>query len=89
MDDERIGEVKKWLLRERPDVKEIDLDTDLIDNRILDSVTFINFVYFMEELTGRRIPLAAGSAANSLRTLRLIRTNILEEGKNERTQVSV
>ena len=89
MNDERIGEVRKWLLRERPDIKEIDLDTDLIDNRILDSVTFINFVYFMEELTGKRIPLASGTAANSLRTLRTIQTGLLEGGKNERNQVGV
>jgi acyl carrier protein len=89
MENERIGDVKKWLLRERPDIKEIGLDTDLIDNRILDSVTFINFVYFMEELTGKRISLASGSAANSLRTLRMIRTNILEGEKNERTQAGV
>lgn len=77
MENERIDDVKKWLLRERPDIKEIGLDTDLIDNRILDSVTFINFVYFMEELTGKRIPLASGTAANSLRTLRMIQTNFL------------
>ena len=89
MNDERIGEVRKWLLRERPDIKEIDLDTDLIDNRILDSVTFINFVYFMEELTGKRIPLASGTAANSLRTLRTIQTGLLEGGKSERNQVGV
>lgn len=89
MEKALIEDVKKWLLRERPDIKEVDLDTDLIDSRILDSVTFINFVYFMEELTGKRISLASGSAASSLRTLRLIQTNILEEGKNERTQVGV
>lgn len=89
MEKAGIEDVKKWLLRERPDIKEIDLDTDLIDTRILDSVTFINFVYFMEELSGKRISLASASAANSLRTLRMIQTNILEEGKNERTQVGV
>lgn len=89
MENERIGEVRKWLLRERPDIKEIGLDTDLIDARILDSVTFINFVYFMEELTGKRIPLASGTAASSLRTLRMIQTNFLEGVNDERTKVGV
>ncbi len=89
MENERIDEVKKWLLRERPDIKEIGLDTDLIDNRILDSVTFINFVYFMEELTGKRIPLASGTAASSLRTLRMIQTNFLGGVSDERTKVGV
>lgn len=89
MDNERIGEVMRWLLRERPDIKEIGLDTDLIDARILDSVTFINFVYFMEELTGKRISLASGTAANSLRTLRMIQTNFLEGVNDERSKVGV
>lgn len=89
MENERIDDVKKWLLRERPDIKEIGLDTDLIDNRILDSVTFINFVYFMEELTGKRIPLASGTAANSLRTLRMIQTNFLGGVNDERAEVGV
>ncbi|MBI2789857.1 MAG: acyl carrier protein [Elusimicrobia bacterium] len=89
MDNERIGEVRRWLLRERPDIKEIGLDTDLIDDRVLDSVTFINFVYFMQELTGRRIPLASGTAVNSLRTLRRIQTNFLEGANNETIKVGV
>jgi len=89
MTTQRIEELKQWLLRERPDIKEIGLDTDLIDNRILDSVTFINFVYFMEEFTGKRISLASGTAANSFRTLRLIQKNILEEGTHARTEIGL
>lgn len=89
MANERIEELKAWLLRERPDIKDIELDTDLIDNRILDSVTFINFVYFMEEFTGKRISLASGSAANSFRTLRLIQENILEEGRHARPKIAL
>ena len=89
MANARIEELKLWLLRERPDIKDIDLDTDLIDNRILDSVTFINFVYFLEEFTGKRIPLASGAAANSFRTLRMIQNNMLEEANHARTKVSL
>ena len=89
MENERIVEVRKWLLRERPDIKEIGLDTDLIDARILDSVMFINFVYFLEQLTGRRIPLSSGTAAGSLRTLRMIQTNFLEGVNDERNKVGV
>ncbi|MBI3298247.1 MAG: acyl carrier protein [Elusimicrobia bacterium] len=89
MDDERIEELKSWLLRQRPDVKDIGLDTDLIDNRILDSVTFVNFVYFVEEFTGRRIPLASPAAADSFRTLRRIRNTILKEGRHAQTRVGL
>lgn len=89
MATERIDELKQWLMRERPDIQDIGLDTDLIDNRILDSVTFINFVYYMEEFTGKRIPLASGSAANSFRTLRMIRDKFLEEKHHARNQISL
>ncbi len=89
MAKERVDELKQWLLRERPDVKDLGLDTDLIDNRILDSVTFINFVYFMEEFTGKKIPLASGSAANSFRTLRMIRDEFMEEQNNEQNQITL
>lgn len=89
MATERIDELKRWLMRERPDVKDIALDMDLIDNRILDSVTFINFVYFMEEFTGKKIPLASGSTANSFRTLRMIRDKFLEEGHHEKNKFTL
>lgn len=89
MANERVDELKKWLMRERPDVKDLGLDTDLIDNRILDSVTFINFVYFMEEFTGKKIPLASGSAANSFRTLRMIREKFMEDNNHGQNKIAL
>lgn len=45
------------LLAKRPDLTEIDLDLDLIENRILDSLGFVNFLYVLEEQTGTEISL--------------------------------
>jgi acyl carrier protein len=49
--------VVDYLLSKRPDLTEIDLDLDLIENRILDSLGFMNFLYVVEEHTGTEISL--------------------------------
>lgn len=46
-----------YLLAKRPDLTSIDLDLDLIENRILDSLGFVNFLYVVEEHTGTEISL--------------------------------
>lgn len=68
--------VESYLLARRPDLDLIDPDLDLIDNRILDSVGFVNFLYVLEEQTGREIPLDEVSPED-FRTLRRIRERFL------------
>lgn len=46
-----------FLRSKRPDLGDIDRDLDLIENRILDSLGFVNFLYVLEEHTGREISL--------------------------------
>jgi acyl carrier protein len=79
----RIDEIKSWLTREKPHASGIDMDTDLIENRVLDSVTFVNFVYYLEELTGKRISLTSPETANSFRTLRSIQDKVLGGARHE------
>lgn len=45
------------LLSGRPEVEHINLDDDLIEGRILDSLGFVEFLCLLEELTGREIAL--------------------------------
>lgn len=78
----KIDQVREWLLEYRPQLKEssdveIDLDLDLIESRVIDSLGFMNFVFFLEELTGRDL-IAEAQSANSFRTLRIIQEQILE-----------
>ncbi len=75
----RIEQVKEWLLGRRPEVQEIDLDTDLIETRVLSSLDFLEFVYFLEELTGKELG-AALQDVSSFRTLRAISGRILDPG---------
>jgi hypothetical protein len=41
-----IARVTDWLLAKKPDLQVIDLDMDLIENRIIDSLSFMDFVFF-------------------------------------------
>jgi len=72
-----IGQVTAWLLAKRPDLQEIDWDMDLIENRVIDSLGFVDFVFFLEELTGRELDTDARSV-HSFRTLRAIQNDILQ-----------
>ena len=72
-----IEQVTAWLLAKRPDLGQIDPDLDLIENRVIDSLGFIDFVFFLEELAGRELEANAQSV-NSFRTLRAIQSDILQ-----------
>ena len=69
--------VIEYLLAKRPDLGTIDPDYDLIDNRVLDSLGFVNFLYVLEEQTGREIALEDVSPED-FRTLRRIRARFFD-----------
>jgi acyl carrier protein len=64
--------VLSYLLARRPELTSIDPDLDLIDNRIIDSLSFVNFLYVLEEQSGQQISLDEVSPED-FRTLRRIR----------------
>ena len=76
MAGERLAAVREWLGR-RAKV-ELELDLDLIDSRVIDSLSYTNFILFLEELVGRTIPIDATTIA-AVRTLRSIRDTLLDE----------
>lgn len=69
--------VVDFLLERRPDLGTIDPDYDLIDNRVLDSLGFVNFLYVLEEQSGREISLDQVSPED-FRTLRRIRERFFD-----------
>lgn len=74
--DEWIKQIERWLLDRRPELTKLDANYDLIENRILDSLAFLSFVNFIQELTGRELNVHVHST-NSFRTLQSIRDAIL------------
>jgi acyl carrier protein len=74
--DNRLETVRQWLLARKPELTDIDLDLDLIENRIVDSLAFTEFVFFLEELVGRELQTTA-ETVQAFRTLRSIEAEIL------------
>lgn len=78
--DELIVRVKQWILDKKkaqlsPDIT-IDLDTDLIEQRLIDSLMILDFLFYLEQLVGREMQ-PDPKLVKSLRSLRSIRDNIL------------
>ena len=74
--EQQLDEVKRWFLDTKPDLVDLDLDLDLIENRVLDSLAFVTFIVFLESLIGREIPPSAFSPS-TFRTLRSIHDTLL------------
>jgi acyl carrier protein len=75
-----IGRVKSWLWERKPELRaqgDLDPDFDLIENRVVDSLTFLEFVFFLEELAGRELETGPENIP-SFRTLRAIQRDILD-----------
>ena len=80
--DDGVSELWRWLQGHNPAAAQLalDLDFDLIETRILRSLDFMNFILFIEELSGIDIEINNNNGAliDSLRTLRSIRDNLLK-----------
>src|SRR5438552_3744745 len=84
--DAALQKTWHWLQQRNPAVQglDLDLDLDLIDNRIVDSLGFMNFIFFLEELTGKEIDTTDMASVNALRTLRSIRDHVLSHQTDNR-----
>ena len=65
-----------FLLERHPELDDIPADLDLIENRILDSLRFVEFLYLLEEETGQEIKLEDVSPED-FRTLASIEARFL------------
>ncbi len=68
--------ILEYLRSRAPGAARIDPDLDLLENRIIDSLGFTEFVFFLEELRG--IPLDLDDVrADDFRTVRAIGLNFM------------
>jgi acyl carrier protein len=73
-----IDVIVSYLLSKRPDLTSIDPDLDLIENRVLDSLGFVNFLYLLEEQTGREISMEQVTP-DDFRTVNAIRKRFFDD----------
>jgi len=76
--DQQLEEVRRWFVEKKPHLAgaDLDLDLDLIENRVLDSLAFVSFIIFLEGLTGREFTPGEFTPA-TFRTLRTIHEQLL------------
>ncbi|QCO00279.1 acyl carrier protein (plasmid) [Azospirillum argentinense] len=52
-----LDRLKAFIVSKNKKLTDIDPDFDIIENRLIDSLQFIEFVYLIQELSGRSIAL--------------------------------
>ncbi|MFE3859970.1 acyl carrier protein [Streptomyces goshikiensis] len=75
--DDVTKQVVDWLLERNPTVEEIPEDLDLIENRLIDSLGFMEFVLLLEDLIGRELQLDQIDV-DQFRTLRSLTHHFLK-----------
>ncbi|GLX49270.1 hypothetical protein Shyhy01_22200 [Streptomyces hygroscopicus subsp. hygroscopicus] len=63
-----LQQVKDWILERHPQRDDIPGDLDLIENRLIDSLSFVEFVFLLEQYSGRAIEMET-LEVDSIRTL--------------------
>ncbi|MEE1792272.1 acyl carrier protein [Streptomyces sp. BE308] len=75
--DDVIKPVVDWLRERNPTVGEIPEDLDLIENRLIDSLSFMEFILLVEDLIGRELRLDQIDV-DQFRTLRSLTHHFLK-----------
>lgn len=66
-----LQQVKIWILDRHPERSDIADDLDLIENRLIDSLSFVEFVFLLEQQCGKAIQMET-LEVDSIRTLAAI-----------------
>ena len=74
---EDLKPVVHWLQMKNNDLGDIPRDLDLIENRLIDSLSFMEFILLLESLVGRDIP-AEELSVDQFRTLEAIDVHFLQ-----------
>lgn len=74
---EDLKPVIDWLQMKNNDLEDIPRDLDLIENRLIDSLSFMEFILLLESLVARDIP-ADELSVDQFRTLDAIEVHFLQ-----------
>jgi acyl carrier protein len=77
--NEKLSNLIAWFQKRKPTIGQIRLDQDLIETRALDSLSFTDLIYYLEELTDQEIDIER-EALPTFRTLAAISSRFFEQG---------
>ncbi|MFC5719478.1 acyl carrier protein [Streptomyces gamaensis] len=55
--NDALQQIKDWILKRHPERQDIAPDLDLIENRLIDSLSFVEFVFLLERVSGATIEM--------------------------------
>lgn len=74
----RIDAIRDWVIAKNEGLTDLALDDDLIERRLVDSLSFVEFVFLISETSGVEIDMDSVDI-NDLRTLAAIEKNFLSD----------
>lgn len=77
-----LQQVKNWILERHPEREDIAPDLDLIENRLIDSLSFVEFVFLLEQECGRSIQMET-LEVDEIRTLAAIEKHFFTDTREE------
>jgi acyl carrier protein len=51
------GAVRDWILSKHPERRNVAADEDLIESRLVDSLSFVEFIFVIEQVSGVEIDI--------------------------------
>ncbi|GAA3761440.1 acyl carrier protein [Spinactinospora alkalitolerans] len=54
---DQIDDVRNWILARNPERESLDNSEDLVENRLVDSLSFVEFIFTIEQASGKEIPM--------------------------------
>lgn len=79
--DHAIQTLRQWISVRHPDHADIDEGVDLIQNKLIDSINYVEYILIIEELIGRDIPVTPDLVARTA-SLALVREHFLQPALN-------
>ncbi len=79
--DDKLRLVVAWLRERNSALDVIPPDLDLVENRLVDSLAFMEFILLLEDLIGRELPMEELNV-DQFRTLDAISANFLRPENN-------
>lgn len=73
---DKISEVKQWLLSKKKHLTDIPPDLDLIENNIVDSLSFVEYVLVIEEISGKEV-VVDDAVLDKVRTLERVQLHFM------------
>ena len=74
---DKTNEVKQWLLSKKKYLSDISFDLDLIENDVVDSLSFVEYVLVIEEISGKEV-VVDDTVLDKVRTLAQVQRNYMD-----------